>query len=343
MAQTMGKRIMENRKRLKLTQDQLAEQLGVTPQAVSKWENDQSCPDISMLPRLAEIFGISTDELLGRMPQTVHEAEVITEEAEEQDGIHIRNDIWNLHWNSGRKEGIAFSCFVLLVGILTLLSKIFLWNVSFWNILWPSALLVFGLDGLFPKFSFFRLGCTIFGGYFLVSNLDIWKLSIAGELIFPIIIVLFGISLLVDAIHKPRKPKFQITRNDDNICDQNGKTAPKSHFNVDGDAFECSVSFGDSARTVTIPRLSSGDISCSFGDLSVDLSGCAEIAEDCKLAASCSFGELTILIPRKYRVEPNSSTSFASLSFEGHPDPDPISVIHLDATVNFGNIEIKYI
>ena len=112
MEQTMGKRIMENRKRLKLTQDQLAEQLGVTPQAVSKWENDQSCPDISMLPRLAEIFGISTDELLGRTPQTVHEAEVVTEEAEETEGIHIRNDIWDLHWDSGRKEGIAFACLV---------------------------------------------------------------------------------------------------------------------------------------------------------------------------------------------------------------------------------------
>ena len=42
MQETIGKRIMQNRKQLKLTQDQLAEQLGVTAQAVSKWENDQS-------------------------------------------------------------------------------------------------------------------------------------------------------------------------------------------------------------------------------------------------------------------------------------------------------------
>ena len=66
MEQTIGRRIAENRKRLGMTQDQLAEKLGVTAQAVSKWENDQSCPDITMLPRLAEIFGISTDALLGR-------------------------------------------------------------------------------------------------------------------------------------------------------------------------------------------------------------------------------------------------------------------------------------
>ena len=66
MEETLGKRISANRKRLGLTQDRLAELLGVTAQAVSKWENDQSCPDIGTLPRLAEIFGISTDELLGR-------------------------------------------------------------------------------------------------------------------------------------------------------------------------------------------------------------------------------------------------------------------------------------
>ncbi len=42
MEQTLGKRIAENRKRLKLTQDQLAEKLGITAQAVSKWENDVS-------------------------------------------------------------------------------------------------------------------------------------------------------------------------------------------------------------------------------------------------------------------------------------------------------------
>ena len=73
MEQTIGRRIAENRKRLGMTQDQLAEKLGVTAQAVSKWENDQSCPDITMLPRLAEIFGISTDALLGRdTAQPVH-------------------------------------------------------------------------------------------------------------------------------------------------------------------------------------------------------------------------------------------------------------------------------
>ena len=66
--ETLGSRIAAHRKRLGLTQDALAEQLGITAQAVSKWEKDLSCPDISMLPRLAEIFQVTTDSLLG-MPE----------------------------------------------------------------------------------------------------------------------------------------------------------------------------------------------------------------------------------------------------------------------------------
>ena len=47
-----------------MTQEQLAEYMEVSPQAVSKWENDISCPDITALPRLAELFHITVDELL---------------------------------------------------------------------------------------------------------------------------------------------------------------------------------------------------------------------------------------------------------------------------------------
>lgn len=64
METTLGKRIAILRKELKLKQEDLAEMLNVSPQAVSKWENDQTCPDISLLPKLAEILGISVDELL---------------------------------------------------------------------------------------------------------------------------------------------------------------------------------------------------------------------------------------------------------------------------------------
>lgn len=61
---TIGNRIGILRREKGLTQDSLAELLDVSPQAVSKWENDQNCPDIGLLPKLAEILDVSVDELL---------------------------------------------------------------------------------------------------------------------------------------------------------------------------------------------------------------------------------------------------------------------------------------
>lgn len=63
---TLGNRIGQYRRKLGLTQEALAQKLDVTNQAVSKWESDACCPDISLLPRIADIFDITMDELFGR-------------------------------------------------------------------------------------------------------------------------------------------------------------------------------------------------------------------------------------------------------------------------------------
>lgn len=339
MDHTLGKRIAENRKRLGLTQDQLAEKLGITAQAISKWENDLSCPDISMLPRLAEIFGTTTDALLGRdTGSPVHTAEVVGEpEAPASD--ESEDPKWEFHWDAGRKSTLTFALLVLLVGVLTLISRIFSWDVSFWNILWPCALLVFGLSGLWKKFSFVSVGMTLFGGYFLVENLGIWSLNLAGELVFPVIVVLFGISLLVDALRRPKKSAFRVVHRDGSR--DTAKT--QRHYTIDEDTFDCSMSFGDGSQLITLPRLAEGDVTCSFGDFTVDLSGCETLADHCEIDATCSFGNLTLLIPSRYQVIPESSTAFASVETVGHPDPAPVGIIRLDASVSFGQITIHYI
>lgn len=64
MKQTMGEKIAELRKAKNMTQKDLAEQMNVTDKAVSKWERNLACPDINSVPRLAEVLGISVDELL---------------------------------------------------------------------------------------------------------------------------------------------------------------------------------------------------------------------------------------------------------------------------------------
>ena len=62
---SVGERIISLRAASSLSQGQLAERMGVSRQAVSKWENDLSCPDITLLPQLARLFDVTTDELLG--------------------------------------------------------------------------------------------------------------------------------------------------------------------------------------------------------------------------------------------------------------------------------------
>lgn len=64
MKKTLGMMIAELRKQHGMTQLELAEKMGVTDKAVSKWERDLSCPDINTLPNLADILGVSVDELM---------------------------------------------------------------------------------------------------------------------------------------------------------------------------------------------------------------------------------------------------------------------------------------
>jgi transcriptional regulator with XRE-family HTH domain len=71
MEQTLGMRIALLRKQKPMTQEELAEKMGVSSQAVSKWENDVSCPDIQLLPRLARLLGVTVDELLSGKSQDV--------------------------------------------------------------------------------------------------------------------------------------------------------------------------------------------------------------------------------------------------------------------------------
>lgn len=62
----LGKNICDLRKSKSITQEELAAELGVTAAAVSKWEKGYTLPDILMLCALADYFGVTTDELLGR-------------------------------------------------------------------------------------------------------------------------------------------------------------------------------------------------------------------------------------------------------------------------------------
>ena len=320
MEQSLGKRIAQKRKQLGLTQDQLAEKLGVTAQAVSKWENDQSCPDITMLPKLSQIFGISTDELLGNAPEAPAVQAEVVEEKPKENGFEF-------HWDGGRNSALFFAIGVLGVGVAYLLNNLFSLGASFWDVLWPTFILVFGLSGLFPRFSFLRTGCVLLGGYCLANNLSLLPAPLSGE-------ILFGLSLLGDALRKPKKPKFSFRKKDTDF---------KEQIEYEDNSFEYSASFGEATQNIDLDRLDEGEISVSFGNFTVDLSNVRSLGSTCQVEANCSFGQLTLLVPSCYQVRPVTSTAFAGCAVTGAPDAQPRGTIRLDANASFGQINLKYI
>ena len=339
MEETLGKRIISNRKRLGMTQDKLAEQLGVTAQAVSKWENDQSCPDISILPKLAEIFGISVDALLGVTADTqAAEAEVVESvpvEETEPDGVHFQNGNWEFRWDGGRKSYVWFAIWVLLMGSMMLYNVLMHQQVGLWDMAWPSALLLFGLSGFVRRFSFFRLGCALFGGYSLLENMQFTFLGLSSQLLITIAVLLLGMSLLIDAMRKPKGQQFAFFRN--------GKKIKHSRCEVQDEVLACNLAFCEVNTVIDTPRLRGGNVSVSFGELEIDLSGCEEIAPGCIIEAECAFGELTVKVPRRYRVEADANTAFGNFEVKGFPDSEPEAIISLDASASFGEICVKYI
>ena len=113
----IGKKIRALRMKKGITQETLAEALSVTPQAVSKWENEQSTPDIQLLPEIAVYFGVTVDELFSL--------------SEEKEYDRIQNMLWDERvvsqsesdraerWLLGKiKEGWrAADCYVLLADL----------------------------------------------------------------------------------------------------------------------------------------------------------------------------------------------------------------------------------
>lgn len=80
-SETLGRRIARLRLARTATQERLAKELNVSPQAVSKWENDINYPDISLLPDLARFLGVSVDELLSGASASAQESSAAQEGA----------------------------------------------------------------------------------------------------------------------------------------------------------------------------------------------------------------------------------------------------------------------
>lgn len=98
---TLGNRLQRLRQRQGLSQDALAEKLGVSRQAVSKWERDEAVPEVEKLLRLSELYGVSLDELVkGDATQSAPQAEPQGESQAEPAASRRERPVWeeSLQW-----------------------------------------------------------------------------------------------------------------------------------------------------------------------------------------------------------------------------------------------------
>jgi transcriptional regulator with XRE-family HTH domain len=201
--QSMGKRIMQLRKEKGYTQEQLAEKVGVSAQAVSKWENDVSCPDISILPQIAEVLGVSTDELLGVKPIEPHVVIVDSQSGKQKD-----TDNFSFSWNQKfKKDGIWFALLIIALGIAFLIQRIGNLSFGIWGIVWPAVIICFGLSWCIRRFSIFSLAVVALGAYFLLFNLGAISIVLTWSIIWPSLLIILGLTIIYEAF-VPHKRKW---------------------------------------------------------------------------------------------------------------------------------------
>jgi len=332
--QTMGKRISDLRKGKGMTQEQLAQQLGVTPQAVSKWENDLSCPDISILPQLAETLGVTTDELLGKAQMralAVEDGEA-TEKKKHTVSVSVRMSKW---------EKVIFALLIMGLGIVFLLNALHVIQlgegITFWGVLWPFCLACMGVLLCKSDLSPMSLGIALFGLYMLLYNVGIipQQYRLTWSMIWPVCLILIGLTVLLGYLFPNRKGKgegfFHVEKGD-----------PVFECTEEGGFVNVEAAFSSQTKKVIGDEAFKGaNIDMSFGNLTFDLTE-ANIEDGATIDADVSFGSVTLRLPASVGVVSESSAAFGGVNCPTG-DPSASIRINLKGDVSFGKIEVEYV
>ena len=341
--ETLGKRIAMLRKEKGLTQEQLAEKVGVSAQAVSKWENDVSCPDITLLPLLGDILGVTVDELLGVKPIEPHVIILDKDETPNEEKKKNRSFTWewNKHKDSARWGTIAFCIGAILICLLFVLRsfpKLGLFlnyeDVTAWDYVWPILIFTVGLISIHDHIVFGSL-FMLWGVYeFLCSAIPAMG---AYQIKWYVVLLVIAIIMLVKTIIGKKHIICKVNRDG-----ENGDHTPVLDVTQDDNYLDADMSFGSGVITYDSDTLRGGSIDMNFGDYKVDLRKVRTFENDCLLKIDQNFGSLTIYLPQHVRLVKSSDTSFGSFATYGEPSPDASQAIIIRADVNFGTLQVKY-
>ncbi len=332
---TIGKRIAMLRKNHGWTQEQLGEKVGVSAQAVSKWENDQACPDITIIPLLSNLFGVTTDELLGVKPVDPHVV-IIDKDKEKRDddiekgGFEFRYvDQW---------AGIITCITAILVCVMLIIrSTTPLFNnpeYTTWSYIWP--ILVFGL-GLISlrKNIVFGIAAMIIGIYeFIWFGWGV-PFEVKWYVILLILAIAYLLHLLLRKMGIIKKHFFPIVK-------INGNKPEVSEYTVEDYNLIADLSFGSNHIVYEYDTLKGMKIDTTFGEHQIDLRNVKYFLNNPILDVDVNFGNVVILLPHNVKIYKNSDTAFAAMKINGEPSPDADQVAYLKGDVNFGNLEIRY-
>lgn len=342
--QTMGKRIAALRKKKSLTQEQLAQRLGVTPQAVSKWENDLSCPDISILPDLARELEVSVDALLGSSQQEEKKEPkqyiVISKETEgEEDTMKEEKGKFSLRFNLNAKGGALIPALLLIgAGVLFLLQEMGVLtlaaDISLWSIVWPLLVLAAGISTLTSEVNACTVAITVFGLYKFLYNLGLLPLSwnLTWGMAWPMILIVIGLTVMQEALFPKSKHKRSGVHN--------GKNNVVSHCGYKDGILEVECSFGEMHPCPEGPFVG-GRAEVNFGSCTLDLTKCESFAENATLETEVNFGDMKIIVPSHVKVEMDAESAFGSSTAPTAPE-NTTSTLTIKGDCNFGNLQVRY-
>lgn len=343
---TIGKKIMSLRKEAGLTQEQLAEKLGISPQAVSKWENGISCPDISILPTLASLFHVTVDDLLGveRPAAACQEPEQQAGQAEQEDSVCYGpfccgdGEKGGDKGRHGKWHGLGFALLLIGLGVIFLLCRRFGLTPSVWDIVWPAVVMGLGIAWFVGEIAPIGLGMAFVGFYYLLRNMgQPLPFVLDWDLIWPVGLVLLGLGVLIDCFRWGNRWHERWLRRH-----RHGEEAME-YSESEGFLYVRAV-FGEGNRRVRMETLTGGKVDYVFAGGELDLTGVKALGDNAAatIQAHVVFAGCSVFLPPHIRLENKANCVFGGVEIKGGPT-NPTSVLTLTGDVVFGGIEIRYI